>query len=645
MVGSSNQRPPCVDMNGRSEHSDRLELNFRESEAQLRAIFEGAAIGITLVDLTGRPVKCNPALTRLLGYTEAELCSMAFPEFTHPADLDADLELYHSLVSGQREHYQIEKRYIRKDGQIVWARLTVSLIHPSAGKPQFAVAMVEDITARKNAEQALRESEERSFKAIQGNPNPILITRRSDSRVVEANQAFATWFGIPLAGARGKSTFELGIWKTTEERDELMKLLQLQGSISNYPKIITLPSGEERITLLTVQPLTINSEACLFAIATDITQQKQAELSLLRSEERLRRGLEAARMGTWEWDIASNRVNWSEGVHSVFGLAPGEFAGTYPALFAMIDPADRDRFQLEIREVLENPRHKYHSELRVRPPDGSCRWLEARGEVRCDELGTPVVMLGTVVDVTEQKRAALALRSSEESLREAQARELRSREEFTRQLLNAEEQERQRLAAELHDSLGQNLSIIKNQAYLALAHPGLPPTVVGHLNSISQSAAETIAGVRDLVRNLRPIQIEQLGLTDSLRDLVDKVAQSTSVRINVRIEDVDDVIKGDSATHLYRIVQEALNNLIKHSGAGQANVCLERDITCVRFRLSDNGGGFEVNDASVRGGFGLTNIAERAQILGGTMRIESLPGAGTRLVVELPIREEEGRAP
>jgi two-component system sensor histidine kinase UhpB len=192
----------------------------------------------------------------------------------------------------------------------------------------------------------------------------------------------------------------------------------------------------------------------------------------------------------------------------------------------------------------------------------------------------------------------------------------------------------------LHDSLGQNLSIIKNNADLVLAQEGIPPAAVQHLKAIAQVTSDTIGEVRDLVRNLRPLQIEQFGLTDSIRELAEKVAHSTPVPIQLRIENVDDAIQGAAATHLYRIVQEALNNLTRHSGASRASLSLERDIKSVRLRVSDNGRGFEITPAR-RGGFGLRNIAERAQMLGGALHLESTPGTGTKLTVEVPIHDRE----
>ena len=287
------------------------------------------------------------------------------------------------------------------------------------------------------------------------------------------------------------------------------------------------------------------------------------------------------------------------------------------------------------RGLVSGERDHYQVEKRYIRKDAQIVWARLTASLVRPESGKRQFVIAMVEDITLHKLANEALRESERSLREAQERGLRSREEFTRQLIDAQEQERQRLAAELHDSLGQNLSIIKNKAFQALNCPGVSADVADHLNAISQFATETIAEVRDLVRNLRPVLIQQLGLTDSLRELLDRVRQSCSIRLEVRIENVEDLIRGSSATQLYRIVQEALSNLIKHSGADSADFRLERDIHCVRLRLSDNGAGFDVNHPT-RGGFGLRNIAERVQMLGGRMNLDSTPGTGTKLIVELP---------
>lgn len=136
------------------------EETLRQSEARFRTVFEQAGIGIGLAEMEGRLVYSNKALQKFLGYTQRELRGMKFTEFTHPADAHVDLELYRELMEGRRDRYQMEKRYLRKDGRVVWGRLTVSLFPSLKDLPRYAIGMVEDINERRQAEEALREREQ-----------------------------------------------------------------------------------------------------------------------------------------------------------------------------------------------------------------------------------------------------------------------------------------------------------------------------------------------------------------------------------------------------------------------------------------------------------------------------------------------------
>ncbi len=140
---------------------ERLTAALRESEARFRAIFAGAAIGIVLVDLAGHPVEMNPVIERMLGYTREELRGMVFTAVTHPDDVSADWALFQELVAGGRDAYQMEKRYLHKEGHIVWGNLTVSLVRDERGTPQFTIGMVEDITERKRMQASLIAAQRR----------------------------------------------------------------------------------------------------------------------------------------------------------------------------------------------------------------------------------------------------------------------------------------------------------------------------------------------------------------------------------------------------------------------------------------------------------------------------------------------------
>lgn len=174
-----------------------LNQHIRHSEARFRAIFERAGVGIALVDSTGRPIAANPELARMLGYSPEELTRLPFPAFTHPEDIAADVDLYRQLVEGATDHYQIEKRYIRKDGHIVWGRLTVSLVCDQLpGSQRFAIGMVEDVTARKLAEE--RMAFQATHDALTGLPNRTLFHNRVEHALARARSEpgfrFAVFF-------------------------------------------------------------------------------------------------------------------------------------------------------------------------------------------------------------------------------------------------------------------------------------------------------------------------------------------------------------------------------------------------------------------------------------------------------------------
>jgi PAS domain S-box-containing protein len=490
--------------------------------------------------------------------------------------------------------------------------------------------MVEDIDNQKAAQAQLVESEEKFLKAFHGNPNPSLLTRIADGRILEANQAFTDWFCVTKVEAENRTTFDFGIWRSFEERERLLTQLRRTGVIRNHELSLALPSGATRTVLLALQLLQLRGMECLLTITTDVTPLKEAERALRRSEERLRLGLQAARMGAWEWDVAKNSITWSREVHTLFGLPEGGFGGHFDAFLELVVPEDRQRVELEIKRALEHPEFPYYTEVRTRWSDGSLHWIEARGEVRTNPEGKVFALLGTVVDITDRKEL-------EASLRAAQERELKAREEFSRHLLSALEQERQSLAAELHDSIGQNLSLITNQAHLARADGAVPPGISERLEAISRFTSDAIAEVRNLVRNLRPVQIEQVGLTDSVRELIERVFNASGLKVRSRIENVDEVLSGPAATHVYRILQEAIHNIIKHASATNVTLELERDIRSIRLRIVDDGVGFKVAVATRKGGLGLTSISERAAILGGVAQIVSNPREGTRMLVEIPI--------
>jgi len=225
--------------------------------------------------------------------------------------------------------------------------------------------------------------------------------------------------------------------------------------------------------------------------------------------------------------------------------------------------------------------------------------------------------------------------------RELAARRSRAaQEEFSRLLIESQEHERKRIAGELHDSLGQDLLVIKNRALLAQQSDGLPAPAREQLRHITEVVTQSLEGVRTLAHNLTPRQLDHLGLTAALRSMVADVTHAAGIALDVTVDDVDDLLPVESQINLFRVVQEGLSNVVHHSGARTAAVRVRRVGDMLRVTIEDDGRGFPVQRdgrGRLAGGFGLAGIAERAHILGGRLEVASTPGRGTRMELSLPV--------
>jgi signal transduction histidine kinase len=203
-----------------------------------------------------------------------------------------------------------------------------------------------------------------------------------------------------------------------------------------------------------------------------------------------------------------------------------------------------------------------------------------------------------------------------------------------------QEVERRRIAGELHDGLGQELAIIRNRATVALQHSGERALVADQLREISQTAASAINGVRDIAHNLRPFELDRFGLTQAVDSMIERVSKSFSLRLSSSLDDINGLLSTDSETVIYRIVQEGLNNIVKHADATEARVALKHLGDEVALTIEDNGRGIETAGGINGNGFGLISIQERARMLGGSCAVNSIPGQGTIVTVRVVVSDE-----
>ena len=247
--------------------------------------------------------------------------------------------------------------------------------------------------------------------------------------------------------------------------------------------------------------------------------------------------------------------------------------------------------------------------LRVNGPIWKTTWFRSM---------TGILLIGAIVGIFQFR-----LRQ------QRQKQELKDR--FTRDVLSAQESDRKRIARELHDSLEQNLLVMKNRAALTLQSQTDADKMAVALTAISEISSQSITEVRQIANDLRPYQIDRLGLTKAMQSLLNQIASSTNIIVEHEIESIPDTVSQELKIHLYRILQEALNNILKHAEASLISVSLVTNEGRLSLRIKDNGNGFDSKktETNQREGLGLSGIRERVSILSGQCELKSNPGFGT----------------
>jgi signal transduction histidine kinase/ligand-binding sensor domain-containing protein len=221
-----------------------------------------------------------------------------------------------------------------------------------------------------------------------------------------------------------------------------------------------------------------------------------------------------------------------------------------------------------------------------------------------------------------------------------------AQEAFSRQLIESQEAERKRIAAGLHDNLGQHLIVIKNWASLALNFADKSAPVREQLDEISTTAVQALGEVREIIYDLRPYQIETIGLSRTIRSMVEQVAASSGIDFQVECDELENIFLPDDEVTFYRTIQECVSNVVKHSRAERAAVRIKRGAAGIEAEISDNGRGFVTEtqpQSDKAGGFGLKGLSERVRMLGGNFSIRSAPGKGTKISVIIETEGQNGR--
>jgi PAS domain S-box-containing protein len=429
---------------------------------------------------------------------------------------------------------------------------------------------------------------------------------------------FVLWAGVRF-GLRGGAlaTLLLALWVAFLTTHYLRGLSAEEVATGQY--MITLQVFVAMAVLLGLVPAIVLDERDRVMASLGESEQKFAKA--------FRTGPDVMSLA----DLETGRyLEVNEAHEKTFGFKREEVLGRAPVELGMLEhPEQREAIFAQLRATGS----VRDVELQVRNRRGEPMTVLHSAEVL--ELGGRKCVLRISHDITARKRA-------EAEREQAVAREQAARIEYTLRLIAAQEAEHKRIAAELHDSMGQNLLLIKNLAEMSL-RASAPEPIQEHAATIKQLAGECIAEARRISRDLHPPQLDHLGLQRALQSMLEQIAQASRIEFTSKFEAVDELFPQEAAINLYRIVQECLNNILKHSQASRVNLRLERDVHEVLLRIEDDGVGFDALSGGSKG-LGLRNITERVRMLGGKLSVASSPGEGTSIEITIPVAEPPAAA-
>ena len=358
----------------------------------------------------------------------------------------------------------------------------------------------------------------------------------------------------------------------------------------------------------------------MLGMAVDITERKDIEESLRRKEMELKEAQRLAGVGSWQWDPDTDTVVWSEELYRLAGRDPRLPAVNYREHARLYTRESWDRLRGAVEAALHTGA-PYELNLEMVRPDGTHRWVTARGEAQRDATGRIVGLRGTVQDITERKLAEEALSS------------------VNRRLFEAQESERARIARDLHDDIGQRLALLS----VALEQVrGLQSDSSGEalscLDSLQKQTAEIMTDVQALSHELHSPRLLLLGIVAAMRGFCREVSGQKNVEVDFRSENVPANVPPDTSLCLFRVLQEAVHNAVRHSLVQHFDVHLRGTGDAVHLTVRDEGVGFDIDAASRGMGLGLTSMKERLKLVGGELVVESQPTRGTTIRARTPIR-------
>lgn len=610
-----------------------IELRIKEAEERWRFALEAANQGAWDWNMQTNEVIYSGSYQKMYGFGSDELKSdlLEWESRIHPDDKLRMQQAIGEHIQSDDTYYESTYRLQLKNGTYKWIMARGKMVDKdSEGKPLRMIGTHTDLTETIETQKQLNTIAERFAYAAKASGQALWEWNALTGEAyvspsftelfgweADTNQHFEQWHSYIHADDKKQtvksyySALEDTGANTWEAEYRFLKANGSYAVVCDTAYIIRDENGKAVKVIGATQ---------------DITAKKKTEEELYKSNQRFDNMLMATHDLLWDWDMQADHVYRSEkNLQKVYGLTNDHSIKKIRQWMERVHPEDQAKLR-HIFKKLPKASHQqtFEIEYRFKKDDGTYAYIYDRGILLKDEEGKPLRIIGAAQDVSERKRLEAELL----------ANELEYKKLINQATVDSQEQERSEIGKELHDNINQVLTTTKLYLELAADNESMMKELV---KKATKTITSVITEIRQLSRSLMDPSINDLGIVDSINDLVENINLTQKIWVTLHIDQsIERVLDKKQHLTVYRIIQEALNNILKHAGAKKAAIRISVIDNMAGLLITDDGTGFKQD--AVKKGAGLKNISNRVYLINGSLKIESGAGKGCTIHISFPIK-------